>query len=152
MENGGLLIGAVATRSGVSRKAIRLYEAAGILDRPARTRSGYRLYPPEALALLGFVAQARRLGFTLAEIREIVAIKRAGGAPCRHVQMLVRRKAQELDLALRDLTAVRRQLSRLMRAPAPRGAVGAVVCPHIEATKRSKAKRSETTRRTSWNT
>ena len=145
MGSDGLLIGAVAARSGVSRKAIRLYEAAGILARPARTRSGYRLYPPDTLALLGFVAQARRLGFTLAEIREIVAIKRAGRVPCGHVGALIRRKAQELDQTLRDLTAMRRRLRGLKRSPAPRGAGNAVVCPHIEA-----MKQPETKRRTSW--
>lgn len=145
MESGGLLIGAVAARSGVTRKAIRLYEAAGILARPARTRSGYRLYPPDTLAVLGFVARARRLGFTLAEIGEIVAIRRAGGVPCLRVRALVRRKVQELDRTLRDLTAVHRQLRRLMRSPAPRGDGRAVVCPHIEATKRP-----ETGRRTPW--
>ena len=141
----GLLIGAVAARSGVSRKAIRLYEAAGILARPARTRSGYRLYPPATLAVLGFVAHARRLGFTLAEIRDIVAIRRAGGLPCPHVRALVRRKARELDRTVRDLTAMRRQLRGLMRSPAPRGVGNAVVCPHIEATKRP-----EPGRRTPW--
>ena len=146
MGSAGLLIGAVAIRSGVSRRAIRLYEAAGILARPARTRSGYRLYPPGTLALVGFVAHARRLGFTLAEIREIVAIKRAGGAPCRHVRGLVRRKAAELDQTLRDLTAMRRRLRGLMRSPAPRGGEGAVVCPHIET-----MQRSEPRRRNPWN-
>ncbi len=127
----GLLIGAVAARSGVSRKAIRLYEAAGILARPARTRSGYRLYPPATLAVLGFVAHARRLGFTLAEIREIGA--------------LVRRKALELDRALRDLTAMRRRLRRLLQSPSPGRDGSAVVCPHIEAPTPSALKR-----RTSW--
>ena len=141
----GLLIGAVAARSGVSRKAIRFYEAAGILARPARTRSGYRLYPPATLAVLGFVAHARRLGFTLAEIRQIVAIKRAGGVPCRRVGALVRCKALELDQALRDLTAMRRRLRRLLRSPSPGRDGSAVVCPHIEATKRP-----EPGRRTPW--
>lgn len=42
----GLLIGDVAAKSGVSRKALRLYEAAGILPAPRRTASGYRTYEP----------------------------------------------------------------------------------------------------------
>jgi DNA-binding transcriptional MerR regulator len=54
--------------------------------------AGYRVYSQEALARLDFVAQARRLGFTLDEIKEIVAIKRAGRLPCQHVRDLVRRK------------------------------------------------------------
>src|SRR2546422_2847922 len=76
MGHDGLLIGEVAKRSGASRKALRLYEAAGILPAPRRTQSRYRVYRSEALDLLAFVRQAQRLGFTLDEIKEIVAIKR----------------------------------------------------------------------------
>jgi len=58
----------VAIRSGVSRKALRLYEAMGILPTPARTESGYRAYGHEVIGLLRFIVRARRLGFSLAEI------------------------------------------------------------------------------------
>jgi hypothetical protein len=60
MRREGLLIGEVAAKSGVSRKALRLYEKAGILPPPRRTESGYRVYSSETLGLLAFVAQARR--------------------------------------------------------------------------------------------
>ena len=82
MARQGLLIGEVAAQSGMSRKAIRLYEAAGILLPPSRTPAGYRVYGSEALAVLGFVRQAKRLGFRVAEIQEIVAIRRGGQLPC----------------------------------------------------------------------
>ena len=81
MARDGLLIGEVAAKSGVSRKALRLYEKAGIFPPARRTGSGYRVYGPETLALLGFVAQARRLGFRLDEIKRIVALKRSGRTP-----------------------------------------------------------------------
>ena len=73
MARDGLLIGEVATRSGLSRKALRLYKARGILPPSRRTPSGYRTYPLEVVGVLHFVAQARRLGLTLAEIGNIVA-------------------------------------------------------------------------------
>jgi DNA-binding transcriptional MerR regulator len=88
----GLRAAEVAARSGVSRKALRLYEAMGILPPPARTDSGYRAYGHEVLALLRFIARARQLGFSLAEIRDIAAIRRSGQPPCPHVQDLVHRK------------------------------------------------------------
>jgi len=110
MGHDGLRIGEVAKRSGASRKALRLYEAAGILPAPRRTPSGYRVYSSEALNLLGFVCQAQRLGFTLDEIKEIVTIKRAGRAPCPHVRELVQRKVEELTQRLWDLTTVRHGL------------------------------------------
>jgi len=99
----GLLIGEVAARGGVSRKALRLYEATGILPRPSRTPAGYRLYSDEALDVLTFVTQARRLGFSLAEIKEIVTLKRSGHPPCPKVRALVRQRTAELDRKLADL-------------------------------------------------
>jgi DNA-binding transcriptional MerR regulator len=74
--------GEVATRSEVSRKALRLYEAMGILPPAARTAAGYRVYGDDMLQLLGFVTQARRLGFSLAEIRDIISIRRSDRPPC----------------------------------------------------------------------
>jgi MerR family transcriptional regulator, copper efflux regulator len=71
----GLLIGEVAARSGVSRKALRLYETRGIVPAPRRTSSGYRVYPPDVLGVLHFVTRARRRGLTLAEISAIVALR-----------------------------------------------------------------------------
>jgi hypothetical protein len=60
MGRNGLLIGEVASRSGVSRKALRLYEETGILPAPGRTEAGYRIYGPETLPLLAVITQARQ--------------------------------------------------------------------------------------------
>src|SRR3990172_12217972 len=122
----GLLIGEVAARTGVSRKALRLYEARGILPPARRTASGYRRYPADVLALLTFVGQARRLGLTLAEIRHIVALRRSGTPPCVHIRALLEQKAADLAGMLRG---VRRTLDS-RRVTAGRQAV---ICPHIEA-------------------
>jgi DNA-binding transcriptional MerR regulator len=65
----GLLIGEVAARSGLSRKALRLYEARGLLPASRRTPAGYRVYAPETLGVLHFITRARRLGLTLGEIQ-----------------------------------------------------------------------------------
>src|SRR3989449_10236553 len=86
----GLLIGEVAARSGLSRKALRLYESRGVLPPPRREPSGYRRYPTDVLGLLAFVGQARRLGLTLSEIKHIVALRRSGSAPCVHLRALPR--------------------------------------------------------------
>ena len=141
MRGRGLLIGEVATRSGVSRKALRLYESAGILSAPSRTLAGYRVYGDETLAVLLFVTQARRLGFSLAEIKEIVALKRSGRLPCAHVRTLVSRKTEELDRTLRDLTALRKRLRDLLTAWRSRPGSPAAVCPHIEGTNRQHKRR-----------
>ena len=133
MARDGLLIGEVAARSGISRKALRLYESTGILPAPRRTASGYRVYTDTALSLVAFVRQAQRLGFTLDEIKNVVAIKRAGRAPCPHIRDLVRRKVDELDRQLAELMTMRKELRGVLarwRTSQRRGS--AVVCPHIE--------------------
>ena len=96
MDHRGLLIGEVAKRSGVSRKAVRLYEARGFLPSAHRTSSGYRVYPPDVIGILAFVEQGRRLGLTLAEIRQIAALRRSGSVPCVHVRHLLEQKAVDL--------------------------------------------------------
>ena len=142
MGRDGLLIGEVASRSGVSRKALRLYERAGILPASRRTTAGYRVYGPEALSTLAFVAQARRLGFHLDEIKEVVQIRRSGRCPCPHVLDLVRQKVEELDRTLADLTDVRRGLKGLLRSSSRSARRGeAAVCHHIERLKIVKERR-----------
>ena len=142
MGRDGLLIGEVASRSGVSRKALRLYEKTGILPASRRTVAGYRVYGPDSLTILAFVAQARRLGFHLDEIREVVQIKRSGLCPCPHVLDLVRQKVEELDHTLADLTEVRRGLQELLRSSSRSARRGkAAVCHHIERLELVKGRR-----------
>jgi DNA-binding transcriptional MerR regulator len=124
MERTGLLIGEVAKRSGASRKAVRLYEARGILPPARRTASGYRVYSGEVIGILEFVEQGRRLGLTLAEIRGIVALRRAGVPPCAHVHRLLEQRAA-------DLTGLLAAVRRILRTWAENGGTAAV-CPHIE--------------------
>ena len=131
MARDGLLIGEVAARSGVSRKALRLYEATGILPAPGRTASGYRLYREDALEILGF---------RLDEIKEIVSIRRSGRVPCPHVLDLVDRKLREIERTLADLDRVRHGLRTLLRSRRSRRRP-AVVCPHIEHLKPVKERR-----------
>lgn len=128
----GLLIGEVAAKSRVSRKALRLYEAAGVLPPPTRTAAGYRVYGQETLAVLRFVLHARRLGFSLDEIKEVVALKRSGQQPCAHVRALVGRKAADLDRTVHELSEARDALRGLLQSWSHRRGRVAAICPHIE--------------------
>jgi len=131
--NGGLKIGELARRAGVTAKAIRFYERKRVLPPARRAANGYRLYGDEAVEMLGFVKRATGLGLTLAEIRDIIAIHQSGRPPCTHVQGLLRDKAAELNRKLEDLLEVRRRILRRLatwrRPPVRRGAV----CPNIPA-------------------
>jgi DNA-binding transcriptional MerR regulator len=128
-----LTIGKLAARTGVTAKTIRFYEAAGVVPPPVRSANGYRRYRQDAVDLLRFVKQARGLDLTLAEIKELVAIRRRGEAPCSHVYQLLNEKAEELERKLKDVTALRRALRRSARLAGPQGLKGSAVCPHIEA-------------------
>jgi MerR family copper efflux transcriptional regulator len=141
MARSGLLIGQVAAKSGVSRKALRLYERAGILPPARRTAAGYRVYTDDTLALLVFVNQARRLGFRLDEIKQIAALKRSGKTPCTHVLRLVNVKLENIDRALTDLAQVRGQLRGLLRSWRSRRHRAAAVCPCIEGLSVAKERR-----------
>ena len=89
-----LKIGELAAKTGVTAKTIRFYETAGVLPAPVRGASGYRLYRRDAADLLQFIKQARGLDLTLAEIKELMAIRRRGEVPCPHVYQLLEEKAE----------------------------------------------------------
>jgi DNA-binding transcriptional MerR regulator len=105
-----LKIGEVARRSGVGIEALRFYERGGLIDSPARTYSGYRVYGEEVLERLAFIKRAQALGFTLDEIRRIVDDARKGESPCDEVREIVRRRMTELDERLRELHRYRKEL------------------------------------------
>src|SRR5438034_4503898 len=130
--NGGLKIGGLARRAGVTAKAIRFYERTRVLPLPKRAANRYRLYDDDAVGMLSFVKQATGLGLTWAEIKEIIAIRRGGRPPCAHVHRLLRDKAVELDRKLKDLLEVRRRIRRSLTAWKNHPSRGATVCAHIE--------------------
>jgi DNA-binding transcriptional MerR regulator len=82
-------IGELADQAGISTKAIRYYEQIGILTPPTRTAAGYRTYDQAALGRLEFVRAAQAVGLTLGEIRQIIAFRDNGQAPCAHVTDLL---------------------------------------------------------------
>ena len=130
--DGGLKIGEVARRAGVTPKAIRFYERKRVLPPAKRAANRYRLYTDDAVGMLSFVKQATGLGLTLAEIKEIIAIRRRGQPPCAHVHRLLRDKAGELDRKLKDLLEVRRRIRRSLTVWKHQPLAASAVCPHIE--------------------
>jgi len=106
-------IGELAARAEVSAKALRFYEQAGVLPQPERTCSGYRDHDDTALVRLRFVRAAQSAGLTLAEIRQVIAVRETQGAPCAHVTALLDRHAAELDARIDELAATRAEVQRL---------------------------------------
>ena len=108
-------IGELAQQSGIEPSTIRYYERIGLMPAPARSDSGYRDYGEEAAARLNFIRAAQSIGLTLGEIRETLAFRDRGEAPCRHVAALIDRNAEELRQRLSVLEEMRRELLRLAK-------------------------------------
>ena len=145
--NDGLKIGELARRAGVTTKAIRFYERKRVLPPAERAANGYRLYGEDAVEMLGFVKQAAGLGLTLAEIKDIIAIRQGGRPPCAHVHRLLRDKAVELDRKLKDLIEIRRRIRQSLTAWKTSRSRRATVCAHIERAAPSLRSNGTSTRR-----
>ncbi|MDQ3311201.1 MAG: heavy metal-responsive transcriptional regulator [Actinomycetota bacterium] len=110
-----MLIGQVASRSGVLTKTVRYYESLGLVPPADRLANGYRDYPDTTLDRLAFIRAAQSSGFTLGEIREIVAFRDQGHAPCSHVRDLIDRHATDVEQRITELQRMRDDLGRLAR-------------------------------------
>ncbi len=109
-----LKIGEVSKRSGIGIEALRFYEKSGLLDKPERTDSGYRMYNAQVLDRLAFIKQAQVLGFSLEDIKQIIDEKRAGKNPCFEVRELVRQRLQELDERMQEMQRYRQELAVIL--------------------------------------
>src|ERR671913_1904732 len=134
-----LKIGEVSKRSGVGVEALRFYEKSGLLDRPSRTYSGYRVYGEDVLERLAFIKQAQALGFSLDEIRQIVDDARKGQSPCDEVREIVRRRMEELDERLRELQKYRRELKQTLEEWDEVGRAPGHICGLIEGSEVGRA-------------
>jgi MerR family copper efflux transcriptional regulator len=134
-QRGGMLkIGDVAKLSGIGIEALRFYEKSGLLERPARTESGYRMYGRDVLERLDFIKQSQALGFSLDEIKRIVEDARAGASPCDEVREIVRLRLEELDERMREMRRYRKELSETLEEWDRVGRAPGHVCGLIEGT------------------
>lgn len=106
-------IGELARRTGFTTKTIRYYEQIGLLAAPERSDSGYRLYGPDDVERLEFVDKAKRLGFSLDDIRDVLLLHEQHETPCVHVLALLEQKLNQVDGVLKDLRSFRRELASL---------------------------------------
>ncbi len=113
--------GQLARRAGVGVETLRFYEQRGLLERPARTGSGYRVYDEAAVTRLRFIRRAKGVGFTLAEIKELLSL-RSGPAPaCAGVGKQAAAKIAEIEAKVALLLRTKQALERLLAACAERG-------------------------------
>ena len=126
-----LSIGQVASAAIVNVPTIRYYERRGLFPAARRTPSGYRQYDETAIARLRFIRHAQELGFSLKEIKELLALRVRHGAASDAVERKTRQKIALVERRISDLHRIRRSLERLASACAERQATDE--CPILEA-------------------
>jgi DNA-binding transcriptional MerR regulator len=107
-----LSIGQLAEAAGVNTETVRYYERRGLLAEPPRTAAGYRQYGPADVWRLTFIARAKRLGFTLTEIGELVGTDDEGST--ERTLVAAQAKLAAVDQQLRDLAETRARLQQLI--------------------------------------
>jgi MerR family mercuric resistance operon transcriptional regulator len=126
-----LKVGEVARKAGVNLQTIHYYERRGLLPKPPRSASNYRLYPADSVRRVRFVRRAQELGFTLKEIKDLLSLRAAPRTRCADVRKRAEAKVRDIDEKIRTLEAMRRALSRLIRECSSSGP--ATECPILEA-------------------
>jgi MerR family copper efflux transcriptional regulator len=115
MSSSTLTIGQAAAAAGVTRKAVRVYEAKGLLAPADRTPAGYRLYDHHDVELLTFIRRARTLGLHLGDIGQILDIRNGGTPPCAAVRDLLDERITNIDATIADLLTLRQSLTDTRR-------------------------------------
>lgn len=111
-REGGWRRGELARLAGCHPEAVRFWEREELLPPVPRTPSGHRRYGPEHLQRLRFLVRGRRLGFSLDELRELLALAGRGGG-CEEVRQVAERHLAEVDRRLAELAALRRRFAEL---------------------------------------
>lgn len=125
-----LPIGVLAERTGLTVEGIRFYEKAGILRAPVRTAGRHRLYGVADLKRLSFIRRARQLGFSLDEVRTLLALAdNSGDRNCADVHRLASKHLDDVRAKISDLAKMEEALDGMV-ARCAEGTLPA--CPLIE--------------------
>ena len=111
---GRMRTGELAANAGVNVQTVRFYERRGILPKPARTPSGYRVYSAEAVRLIRFIKRAQELGFTLDEVEELLQLRNNRRSGCGAVKTAGQAKMAAVEAKIASLNAMKRALAVLL--------------------------------------
>ena len=106
-------IGEVAKAAGIGIDAIRFYEREGLIEKPGRRPSGYRVYSPDVVPSLQFIRRAKELGFSLREISELLSLEADPQATAGDVKAHAEKKLAQIEERIRALRRMRRALRKL---------------------------------------
>ncbi len=123
-------IGEVASQSKVGIETIRYYEREGLLAEPQRKPSGYRQYDESVIARLQFIRRAKELGFTLAEIKELLGLWFEANTRCEHVRQRAGQKITDIEEKISSLQKMKRMLKKVICECESRASIDD--CPLLE--------------------
>jgi MerR family transcriptional regulator, copper efflux regulator len=126
-----MTIGRLARLGNVRADTIRHYERLRLVRPLRRSPSGYRLYDDEALLRLQFIKRAKAVGFSLEEIRKLLALNETHTANCEAMLEITEAKIEEMRRKISDLSRIRTILARLAK-DCPGGMVAVSACPILE--------------------
>ena len=109
-----LTIGKLATLAAVSTDTLRYYEREGLIAPTTKSEGGYRLYGKHAITRIRFIRQAQHCGFTLTEIRELLALRNQRAACCGDVRKLAVEKKLQLEGKIKAMKLMSHALDRLI--------------------------------------
>ncbi len=126
-----LTIGKVAGRIGVGIETIRYYEHRGLIEPPPRSDSGYRQYPEATVQRLRFIRRAKKLGFSLKEIKELLSLQSNPQTTCADIQQRAELKLADIHQRIADLEKMANALDTLVTACSADATSGE--CPILQA-------------------
>jgi Cu(I)-responsive transcriptional regulator len=109
-----LTIGHLARETGTKVETVRFYEKSGLLPAPARTEGNYRSYDQAHLNRLSFIRRARDLGFSLDQIRTLLALSDDRSQPCASVDAVAKEHRDEVVRKIADLESLKAELDRMI--------------------------------------
>jgi MerR family mercuric resistance operon transcriptional regulator len=127
----GFTIGELARQANVHVETLRYYERRGLIPKPHRTVSNYRVYSSENLRRVKFIKQAQGLGFSLKEIKKLLALRATPRARCADVRGYATHKIEDIDAKIRSLARMHRTLEKLIAECSGDGP--ATQCPILES-------------------
>jgi MerR family transcriptional regulator, copper efflux regulator len=134
----GFTIGRLAKQSNVHVETLRYYERRGLIPKPARTAGNYRMYSSDNLRRVKFIKQAQGLGFSLKEIKKLLALRATPRAKCADVRNYAIQKIGDIQDRIRSLQRMRSSLEKLLRECS--GDLPATACPILESLESEKPK------------
>lgn len=136
---GPLTISQVAKRAGIGLETVRFYERQGLIEEPGRKESGYRQYAEEVVERLQFIRRAKELGFSLKEIRELLALRLDPSTTCAEVRNRAKAKIADIEDRIQTLRRMKKALMELTMTCRGRGPTGECPIPVHLTSSRSKS-------------